>query len=81
MLVLAKFCVLEPHKNHNVELFFAAFSLKVDLKNPAYRIHRLFKSCEQGSRYILQDWGRYFAVAIPCFVVNPFYVAISHSLC
>ena len=80
MLVLAKFCVLELHLNHHVQLFFLAFSLKFDLKNPAYRIHRPFKCCKQGLCQILQDWGKYFSLTIPCFVVNPFYVAIAHSL-
>ena len=38
------------------------------------------KQCEQRSCKILQDWGKYFALTIPCFVVNAFYVPISPLL-
>ena len=77
MLVLAEFCVLEQHRNHHV-LFFGFFIKRWSSKS-CIQDTQTFKMLRAGLVLNFAGLG-YFALTIPCFVVDPFYCAIEHSL-
>ena len=49
-------------------------------KDVKFRLSKCHGQCEQRSCKILQDMGKYFALNISWFVVNPVYVVILPSL-